>query len=202
MRILTVVGVCVLSGCSLLPDRSLDYQQASLLAPLQLPTGQEVRAIRPLYVIPDLPVSDTPQTVVVAGKGRSKHFVAPMPKPLVIAANTTSTVSPSTVIVKPQVVVDGNGHPVMHSTGDLLQVWDNINKALTTARISIVDRNQSLGLYFIDLVEDGKKVTYQLKLTRTSNDNVISLQKDDDTLAESALSQRTLANLLTHWPSE
>lgn len=42
---------------------------------------------------------------------------------------------------------------------------------------------------------------YQLKLIRTSNDNVISLQKDDETLVESELSQQTFERLLNHWPS-
>lgn len=94
-------------------------------------------------------------------------------------------------------VIDGEAR----LRGDILQVWDKLNKALTAANIKVSDRNQSLGLYFVELSKDGKNMLYQLKLIRTSNDNVISLQKDDETLVESELSQQTFERLLNHWPS-
>ncbi len=204
MRIIPAISALVLlNGCSLMPDHSLDYQRATDLPSLKLAQdGQITRSIKPLYAIPDIDAATVQtQAVVTEGKGRSKHFVAPLPKPLVVASSKDSTPPLTPISIKPQIVSDGNGHPVMQTAGDILQVWDNLNKALTAANIKVSDRNQSLGLYFVELTQDGKKVAYQLKLTRTSNDNVISLQKDDDTIADSDLSQRTLENVLKNWPA-
>ena len=125
-----------------------------------------------------------------------------MPKPLVVTGKSSAADPKPTVLAsKPQIVNDGNGHPVLQTNGDILQVWDTLNKALAAANIKVSDRNQTLGLYFVDLNKEGKSAAYQLKVIRTSNDNVISLQKDDDTLAEPELSQQTLERLLNHWPS-
>jgi uncharacterized lipoprotein len=200
MRILPVsLSLALLSGCGLMPDRSLEYQQAKTLPPLVLSTGDS-RVIKPLYAIPEIATPEQP-VVLVEGKGRKQRFVAPLPKPLTVVAQQVESSSTPIVETKPQIVNDGNGHPVLQSSGDILQVWDKLNKALTAANIKVSDRNQSLGLYFVELSKDGKNTIYQLKLIRTSNDNVISLQKDDETLVESELSQQTFERLLNHWPS-
>lgn len=201
MRIVPVLlALLSLGACSLLPDRSLDYLQAKNLPPLVVPTA-ESRSIKPLYAIPE--VATPEQTVVlVQGEGRKQRFVAPSPKPLLVAGQSSAADPKPTVLAsKPQIVNDGNGHPVLQTNGDILQVWDTLNKALAAANIKVSDRNQTLGLYFVDLNKDGKSTAYQLKVIRTSNDNVISLQKDDDTLAEPELSQQTFERLLNHWPS-
>lgn len=198
MRKLFLVAVLPLAGCGLLPDYSLDYQKAQMLPPLQLPEGQNSRAIQPLYPIPDITAPTDKQAVVVEGKGRKRHFAAPAPKPLVIAAETGQ--QPILPASKPVILNDGNGHPVMQTSGDMLQVWDRLATALKAANIKVTDRNQSLGLYFVELAANGKTSAYQLKLTRTNNDNVISLQKDDDTVAEAELSQTVFDGLLKNWP--
>lgn len=201
MRILPVsLSLALLSGCGLMPDRSLEYQQAKTLPPLVLSTGDS-RVIKPLYAIPEIATPEQP-VILVEGKGRKQRFVAPLPKPLTVIATQQAESSLKPIVeTKPQIVNDGNGHPVLQSSGDILQVWDKLNKALTAANIKVSDRNQSLGLYFVELSKDGKNTIYQLKLIRTSNDNVISLQKDDETLVESELSQQTFERLLNHWPS-
>ena len=136
------------------------------------------------------------------GEGLKQRLLAPPPKPLVVTGKSSAADPKPTVLAsKPQIVNDGNGHPVLQTNGDILQVWDTLNKALAAANIKVSDRNQTLGLYFVDLNKEGKSAAYQLKVIRTSNDNVISLQKDDDTLAEPELSQQTFERLLNHWPS-
>ena len=201
MRIVPVLLVLFsLSACSFLPDRSLDYLQAKNVPPLVVSTTDS-RSIKPLYAIPDI-ATPTQTVVLVQGEGRKQRFVAPLPKPLVVAGQSSAVDPKPTVLAsKPQIVNDGNGHPVLQMNGDILQVWDTLNKALAAANIKVSDRNQTLGLYFVDLIKDGKSAAYQLKVIRTSNDNVISLQKDDDTLAEPELSQQTFERLLNHWPS-
>ncbi len=202
MRIFPVLlAVVSVGGCGLLPDRSLEYQQAQTTAPLVLPAG-DIRSIKPLYAIPSVTTPPEQTVVLVEGKGRKQRFVAPTPKPLLVANPSAELKTTPAIMVaaKPQIVGDGNGHPVLQSKGDILQAWDTLNIALSAANIKVTDKNQSLGLYFIELSNDGKKAGYQLKVIRTSNDNVISLQKDDDTLVDAELSQQTFERLLSHWP--
>ncbi|PTQ88529.1 NlpB/DapX lipoprotein [Agitococcus lubricus] len=189
-----------LGACSLLPETSLDYQKSPMLAPLVLTEGQTTRPIQPLFAIPDVTTPAENVAVVTEGKGRKQHFAAPLPKPLAIAeVKNAAPIKDSPL--KPIIVKDGNNHPVLQTAGDIRLIWDDLERVLTKANIKISDRNQSLGLYFVELSEKSVKQLYQLKLTRTSNDNVISLQKDDDTLADAVVSQRLFETLLTHWPN-
>lgn len=198
MRKLVLLLVLPVAGCGLLPDNTLDYQKAKVLPPLQLTDAQDSRPIQPLYPIPDVTVPTEKQAVVTEGKGRRQHFAAPAPKPLTVAADSGQ--QPVSGVSKPVILTDGNGHPVMQTSGDMLQAWDRLAAALKVANIKVTDRNQSLGLYFVELADNGKKTAYQLKLTRTNNDNVISLQKDDDTVADAGLSQTVFDSLLKNWP--
>jgi uncharacterized lipoprotein len=80
-------------------------------------------------------------------------------------------------------------------------VWEQLGLAMKAANLNVTDRNQSLGLYYLELVQDNKKQAYLLKLTQTSINNIVSVQKDSDTLADSKLSQQILLNIIKHWPS-
>lgn len=198
LTLMTLLTLAV-AGCGLLPDHSLDYQQARNVPPLQLPDGQSPRTIQPLYPIPEVQVAPDRQAVVVEGQGRSQRFVAPPPKPLLKTAVAEQPQTPA-IASKPVIVGDGNAHPMLQISGDMLKVWDNLAAALKAANIRVTDRNQSLGLYFVELTVAGKKSNYQVKLTRTNNDNLVSLQKDDDTVAESDVSQSLFESLLKSWP--
>ena len=105
------------------------------------------------------------------------------------------------VASKPEIVFDGNSVPLLHTAGNSLQVWEQLGLAMKAANLNVTDRNQSLGLYYLELVQDNKKQAYLLKLTQTSINNIVSVQKDSDTLADSKLSQQILLNIIKHWPS-
>ena len=194
-------GLVLLSGCSLFPDRSLDYLQAQSIQPL--PTDNQTRSIKPLYQIPAVTTPAEQAAQIVQGKGRKQEFVAPSPKPLVVT-ESEQTVSKTQIIVeqKPSLAFDGNQHPVLMITGEQLKLWEQLGQAINAAKVKITDRNQSSGLYFIELSQtNNKKEAYLLKLTSTAAKTVVSLQKDEDTLADSALSQQILTELIKHWPS-
>ena len=196
-------GFCVvlLSGCSLFPDRSLDYLQANTIQPLT--TASQSRPIKPLYAIPVVSTPSEQAAQVVQGKGRKQEFVAPTPKPLVLSALEQATPKAEEgVEQKPTLVFDGNQHPVLTMSGEQLKLWEQLGQAISAAKVKITDRNQSSGLYFIELSQtNNKKESYLLKLSSTTAKTVVSLQKDEDTLADSALSQQILTQLIKHWPS-
>ena len=198
---LLLATALMLSGCGLFPNRSLDYLQAKTLPPLeaQVPTQREVQ---PLYVIPNVMTSTEKAAVMVQGKDRKQEFVVPMPQSILPKQASNDVVTQAqTVISKPEMVFDGNNVPLLHTAGNGLQVWEQLGQAMKAANIDVTDRNQSLGLYYLEVVQDNKKQAYLLKLTQTSINNVVSVQKDNDTLADSKLSQQILLNIIKHWPS-
>jgi uncharacterized lipoprotein len=198
---LLLATALMLSGCGLFPNRSLDYLQAKTLPPLeaQVPTQREVQ---PLYVIPNVMTPTEKAAVLVQGKGRKQEFVVPMPQSILPKQASNDVVTQAqTVISKPEMVFDGNNVPLLHTAGNGLQVWEQLGQAMKAANIDVTDRNQSLGLYYLEVVQDNKKQAYLLKLTQTSINNVVSVQKDNDTLADSKLSQQILLNIIKHWPS-
>lgn len=189
----------IMSGCGLFPNRSLDYLQAKTLPPLdaQLATQRE---IQPLYVIPKVTTPTDKAAVLVQGKGRKQEFVVPTPQSI-LPKETPNNVVTQAVASKPEIVFDGNSVPLLHTAGNSLQVWEQLGLAMKAANLNVTDRNQSLGLYYLELVQDNTKQTYLLKLTQTSTNNIVSVQKDSDTLADSKLSQQILLNIIKHWPS-
>jgi hypothetical protein len=191
----------MMSGCGLFPNRSLDYLQAKTLPPLdtQLPTQRE---IQPLYVIPNVTTPADKAAVLVQGKGRKQEFVVPTPQSVLPKETSNDmAVQVPTALSKPEIVFDGNNVPLLHTAGNSLQVWEQLGQAMKAANIEVTDRNQSLGLYYLELVQDNTKQTYLLKLTQTSINNIVSVQKDSDTLADSKLSQQILLNIIKHWPN-
>ncbi|HQV22750.1 MAG: hypothetical protein H6996_00200 [Moraxellaceae bacterium] len=194
---LLLVAIIAVSACSFFPNRSLDYLQAQTLPPLN--ASPEQRVTKPLYAIPEVITPKEQAAVVVIGEGRKAEFVVPAPK--VVLPNIESDALIPTVVSKPQMVFDGNNTPLLHTAGNPLQVWEQLGLAIKGANLTLIDRNQSLGLYYLELTQDKTKTTYLLKLSQTSQNQVVSVQKDADTLAESKLSQQILLSLIKHWPS-
>lgn len=193
-----VFGVAVLgllmAGCSTFRDRGTDYQEAPNLEPMTMPEGANVRPPRELYPIP--PANGELK--------RSKKFVVPAPKPLQVASSTQAG-QPETAAASTQLTLgqDGNGYPSLSITGDFSQTWDRLDNVLRSAGVKVDDRNQSLGLYFLSLPSaDGKALeSYQLKLTRGVSAFLLSLQKDDDTLAPTAVARPLFEKIQAKWPS-
>jgi uncharacterized lipoprotein len=151
-------------------------------------------------VIPKVTTPTDKAAVLVQGKGRKQEFVVPTPQSI-LPKETPNNVVTQAVASKPEIVFDGNSVPLLHTAGNSLQVWEQLGLAMKAANLNVTDRNQSLGLYYLELVQDNKKQAYLLKLTQTSINNIVSVQKDSDTLADSKLSQQILLNIIKHWPS-
>lgn len=193
----------VMSGCSLLPDHSLDYRQARDLPPLKLPEGQgKTRPVQPLYPVPE--VRQGTRTVVLTGKdGRREKFIVPAPEPLVVSAPavTAKGEGAGQPVLKPRLISDGNGYPLLQVDGDVDQIWDSLGSALARGKLGVEDRNQSLGVYYLKpLAGDGAPGSLQLKMTRTSGGCLLSLQMNEDTVADAAIARQLFDKLLENWP--
>ena len=201
-RFCVVLGLGLVMGLtacsSYFRDRASDYRTAEELPPLTLPAGQDSRPIKPLYPIP--------ATGAEAKAEWPKKFVAPQPKPLELAPETASASElPGTPVApeKPVLTQDGNAYPVLNIAGDFNPIWDRLDIALRASNVKIDDRDQRVGLYYLDLPDpDGKKTIYQLRVTRSQSAYVLALQKDDDTLAPEAMTRTLFESIVSHWPPE
>lgn len=191
--------VAGLAGCSTyFRDRASDYRTARELPPLTLPKGQDSRPIKPLYPIP--------AGGTVARPEWPKKFEAPQPKPLSLSAEASSVAAPDasvSVPEKPVLTQDGNAYPVLSIAGDFNSIWDRLDIALRTGNVKVDDRDQRIGLYYLDMpAPDGKKAIYQLRVTRSQSAYTLALQKDDDTLAPEAMTRTLFESIVSHWPPE
>ncbi len=198
-RLLCLGLLAALAGCSTyFRDRASDYRTATDMPPLKMPEGQPTRPITPLYPVP--PGAE-------AKFDPKKKFEAPKPKPLVLTpaqiASSDPAVTPANAPKKPVLTQDGNGSPVISIEGEFNPIWDRLDEALRAASVKIDDRDQRVGLYYVNLPDpDGKKTTYQLRLTRGQSSYTLALQKDDDTLAPQATTKTLFESIVSHWPSE
>ncbi len=186
-----------LSGCSTwFRDRASDYRTAAEEPPLTLPEGQETRSIKPLYPIP---------AGEVAKLDTSKKFQVPKPRPLVPteAASSPEARPAPAVPQRPVLTQDGNGYPVVSIAGDFNAVWDRLGEALKAADVKVDDRDQRVGMYYLSLPESGgKAVIYQLRVARGQSACILTLQKDDDTLAPQATTKTLFESIVNRWPPE
>ncbi|RZU45226.1 Beta-barrel assembly machine subunit BamC [Fluviicoccus keumensis] len=190
----------LLTGCSLMPEHSLDYRQARNLAPLVLPEGATARNIQPLYAIPDLPPARA-TVALTEGNGRKQKFLIPAPADMPASDNEpTAGGQPTVTVAKPRLASDGNGAPILQVDGNAEQVWDNLGKALENSKVRVDDRNRSLGVYFIKLQAQDKSPDLQLKMSRTEGTMVLFLQINEDTVADAETARQLFSRLLESWP--
>lgn len=197
MRALLWVGVAVsLASCgSLFRDRANDYRTAQDLPPLLIPPGQDTRPIAPLYAIP-------PGNGVQPVWPKKSEAPRPKPLPATAAVPAAPAATPDAAPAKPVLGQDGNGYPVLNIGGDFNAIWDRLDDALHAAGVKVDDRDQRVGLYYLNLTDsDGKKGAYQLRVTRDQSAYMLALQKDDDTLAPQAMTKTLFESIVSHWPA-
>lgn len=183
-----VLVLTLLPGCTnFFRDRSQAYAQAGSTPPLVLP-DTPTRPIKPLNPIPAVS-----QPYVSTGKS----FEPPFPPSLQQAKTADLPVLanlPGRSVVK--MGTDGNGVPEIRVIGPRERIWDELGRALRNAQIKIRDRNQSLGI--VDITID--KQDYQLRMVRATEAFVITVQRNDETLAPIAVSRTLLTSLQARWP--
>lgn len=198
-RTVTILAIAALSaglvGCSSwsLNNGSMDYKNAQSIAPVQVPEEFRTRQIAPLYPVPVVPSNSASAALVISNQ-KGNVFVVPKPKPL-----DETTITPTQVgdgaPSAPQLVIDGNGYPILKISGDATQIWEVINRTLSVANVDVKQRNAAANRF--DIVID--KTTYQLRLGRIGNVTTATLQKADDSLADKTIATELLERIAQNW---
>lgn len=212
IQYLVVASLVVFTtGCSLfgdsLRDRSKDY----------LVYKQEPPATR----LDGSPLSDGKYNPYpIANQDFSEtlpgEFITPRPDPLVMqSAMPEDSVSLSefrSTRLNPTLVTDGAGSLVLQLSGSFPNAWAQVAEALVEVGYKINDLNRSLGIFYLDIEnpnktklswwdrlwaedEEYKDQIYLLKMSRNAEGVYLSLLKDMDELADSAVTQSILKAL-------
>ena len=198
-RTVTTLAIAALSvglvGCSSwgISNGSMDYKKAQSIAPVQVPETFKTRQIAPLYPVPVVPSNSASEALVLSNQ-RGNIFVVPKPKPLEESTITTAQIGDGKPSA-PQLVIDGNGYPIIKVSGDANQIWEIINRTLSVTNVEVNKRNATASRF--DVVID--KTTYQLRLSRIGNVSTVTLQKADDSLADKTVANDLLNSIIQNW---
>lgn len=184
-----------LAGCSSwsISNGSMDYKNAQSIAPVQVPETFKTRQIAPLYPVPVVPSNSASEALVISNL-KGNIFVLPKPKQIDEATITTAQVGDGTPSA-PQLVIDGNGYPIIKVSGDASKIWEIINRTLSVANVDVTSRNVAANRF--DVVID--KASYQLRLGRIGNISTVTLQKADGLLADKAVATELLERITQNW---
>jgi len=194
LSISAFTALTVLSGCSSLAinNGSMDYAKAQSIAAVQVSDSLQTRQIAPLYPVPVVPENNASEKLVLTNS-KGNRFLLPKPIPLdptKIALNQVES-TPSA----PQLVIDGNGFPLLKIDGDSSKIWDAINRTLSVANVNVSQRNTATNRFVVML--DNKP--YQLILGRIGSTTTVTLQKADETLADNAIATDLLERIERNW---
>lgn len=190
----SMLSIVALAGCSSLAisNGSMDYAKAQSIAAVQVPDTLQTRQIAPLYPVPVVPENNASEKLVLTNT-KGNRFLLPKPIPLdpTKIASTQIESAPSA----PQLVVDGNGFPLLKIDGDSSKIWDAINRTLSVTNVNVTQRNNAANRFLVTI----SNVSYQLQLGRIGGTTTVTLQKPDGALADSSIATDLLDRIARNW---
>ena len=204
-------------GCGALRHEvDLNVEQ---IEPIKVTDPKNTAQFAELMDIPLLPEKLPPR--------KSDEFVVPRPKPL--ASNNAPKSESNAVslaaakkakLTLVELAYDGNGSPVLRMNVDFHYAWPLVQNAIEKAKISLVDLNRSLAIFYINVpapenqqqiespglwerlfgkgVDEAPQLALQVKVNRSRSGVYLSIQEDAETLAPDDLSQTLLSLIKKH----
>ncbi len=199
LRFGLMLGISALSlaGCSTLgiSNGSLDYQKTTTLEPLKYPEGSTARPATPLYpapVVDQLALDNAP----VFENKRGNRFEMPRPE---VAQNTATAQNQadSTQVGRPQILMDGNGNPLIKIDGNSATIWQYTLATLSSVNMNVT--GQSKNAY--EATVKVEKATYVIKLTSVGSGNNLAVFNTDNSFADKTVATELLTQIYQNWPA-
>ena len=161
--------VTAASGCSWLPDSSLEYRKAAVTDPIKVPEGGVFIGEQPLYAVPR-------QDERLTGPREDEdRFQPPRPPQLVVLGNAPDKENdepvPEGESAKALLGRDGNGYPIIMMSTRYAWAWEYVGDALKQTDLKVSDRDREVGIFYLKVpnrYELGAREA-QLKLSHTTN---------------------------------
>jgi uncharacterized lipoprotein len=191
---LSMLSIVALTGCNRLAinNGSMDYAKAQSIASVQVPDNLQTRQIAPLYPVPVVPENAGAEQLVLTNT-KGNRFQLPKPKALDQAKVAATQIEG--VPSAPQLVVDGNGFPLLKIDGDSSKIWDAINRSLSVANVNVTQRDTATNRFNVMI----DSVSYQLRLGRIGGTTTVTLQKADESLADKNIAANLLELIARNW---
>lgn len=211
MRLLCILPLAALSGCSWMfgdtfDNRALDYLEAQESPATQVPVDIILNTYD-RYPVPDID----------GGKGLADEFVIPVPDPIVIDKTDNGSTSLSeyqSYVLNPRIEKDGAGTEVLRLDTEFAVSWAKVADAVAATDLEMTDLNRSLGIYFLELpnpeaANDDRSwwaklwsdpveptLTYELKMVSAGDGVYLSLLQDAETLADAGTTRSVLTQVV------
>ena len=199
LRFGLMLGISALSlaGCSTLgiSNGSLNYQKTTTLEPLKYPEGSTARPATPLYpapVVDQLALDNAP----VFENKRGNRFEMPRPE---VAQNTATAQNQAdnTQVGRPQILMDGNGNPLIKIDGNSATIWQYTLATLSSVNMNVT--GQSKNAY--EATVKVEKATYVIKLTSVGSGNNLAVFNTDNSFADKTVATELLTQIYQNWPA-
>lgn len=197
MRRLSVLLAVALTGCSWLPDKTLEYRQTEVLPRMTLPEGMVILSDEDMFPVPDAERRLT--------YDKDERFEVPKPP----ESNVTGEQQPAPDAPLPDVrstrivlTKDGNDYPIIMIYTAFPWAWEYVSQALVKTDLRVDDRSRDAGIFFVKVPKSYglAEREAQIKLSHTVNGvQVAVLNSRGSALVEPgpglAILQRLNANL-------
>jgi uncharacterized lipoprotein len=166
IRLAALSLIVTLTGCSLLPDRTLDYRKAELLPRMVVPEDMVLLPSDDLFSVPD-----PERRLTYKPKDR---FDVPTPPVAEIAVEAEpSADAPVPDVRNTRIVLtrDGNDYPIIMIYTAFPWAWEYVGSSLGGTDIKIEDRSREAGIFFVRVPKQyglGEREA-QIKLSHTVN---------------------------------
>ena len=160
------ISVLALTGCSLLPDHTLDYRKAEVLPRMAVPEGMSVDASEDLFRVPE-PDRRVPYR-------QKDRFEAPTPPETTVAVEPGPAPGEPVPDVRNTRIVltrDGNDYPIIMIYTAFPWAWEYVGQSLAETDLRVEDRSRDAGIFFVRVPKQyglGEKEA-QIKLSHTVN---------------------------------
>lgn len=161
--------LAILGGCSWLPNSSLNYRDAAVTDPIQVPEGGVFIGEQALYAVP------RQEDRLIGKQPGEKKYVPPTPPELVVLGNEPEDEAevpvPAGESARAILARDGNGYPILMMSTRYAWAWEYISDALKDTDLKVTDRDREVGVFYLRVpsrYELGEKEA-QLKLSHTTN---------------------------------
>lgn len=184
----------MLGGCALFPDRTLKYQEAETIEPMQVPADMSFMGFDDKHAVRD---EDERLKRTVKRKDR---FEVPEPPRLITLEDVEleQGKSPEPTNMSALLGRDGNGYPILMMNTDFTWAWEYVERAIDKSAFTLEDVNRSIGVFYVKLPKryEIKDKRIQFKLSHTVNGiQVAALNRRGTTLLEKEISQQLLEAL-------
>ena len=164
--LLLALSVLALTGCSLLPDHTLDYRKAEVLPRMVVPEGMSVDSSEDLFRVPE-----PDRRVRYREKDR---FEVPTPPETTVAVEPGPAPGDPVPDVRNTRIVmtrDGNDYPIIMIYTAFPWAWEYVGQSLAETDLRVEDRSRDAGIFFVRVPKQyglGEKEA-QIKLSHTVN---------------------------------